>query len=71
MPRNPNPVPETGPAKPARPFKSAEKPVSLYPLSFKQAVVALLQLGPIPADLPAKSETPGADIRKDREGSRR
>jgi len=35
-----------------RPFKSAEKPVSLYPLSYKQAVEALLQVGPVKADGP-------------------
>lgn len=33
-----------------RPFKSAEKPVSLYPLSYKQALEALLQVGPVTAD---------------------
>lgn len=36
-----------------RSFKSAEKPVSLYPLSYKQALQALLQVGPIPVDPPA------------------
>lgn len=35
-----------------RPFKSAEKPVSLYPLSYKQALEALLQTGPLGADAP-------------------
>lgn len=30
-----------------RQFQSAEKPISLHPLSFKQALVALLQIGRI------------------------
>lgn len=60
MPRKPTPEPEAGAAKPARPFKSAEKPVSLYPLSFKQAVVALLQIGPIAGDSLSKTEPPEA-----------
>ena len=38
---------DTAGAKAPRPFSSAEKPGSLYPLSFKQAVVALLQVGPV------------------------
>ena len=71
MSRKPTPVPEAGTAKPARPFKSAEKPVSLYPLSFKQAVVALLQVGPIPGDVPTKAELPAAGKQGDRKGPRR
>lgn len=43
--------------KSPRPFKSAEKPVSLYPLSFKQAVIALLQLDP-----PQASPAPADDL---------
>ena len=42
--------------RPPRPFKSAEKPVSLHPLSFKQAVIALLQVGPIDRDEDPRSE---------------
>lgn len=38
--------PATRDRKAPRPFKSAEKPISLHPLSFKQALVALLQIGP-------------------------
>ncbi len=34
-------------------MKSAEKPVSLHPLSFKQAIVALLQVGPVDTDAPS------------------
>ena len=71
MRRKSTPVPETGASKPARPFKSAEKPVSLYPLSFKQAVVALLQVGPMPVDLPGEPELPDPGIREDGKGSRR
>lgn len=42
-------------AKPkARTFKSAEKPVSLHPLSLKQALEALLQVGPFGPDRAAK-----------------
>lgn len=36
-----------------RTFKSAEKPVSLHPLSYKQAVEALLLVGPLSAEPPA------------------
>ena len=46
--------------KAPRPLKSAEKPVSLYPLSFKQAIVALLQVGPIGNDAPSE-EAPDTD----------
>ena len=43
--------------RPPRPFKSAEKPVSLHPLSFKQAVIALLQVGPIDRDAEPQSKS--------------
>lgn len=42
--------------RPPRPFKSAEKPVSLHPLSFKQAVIALLQVGPADRDSESQPE---------------
>lgn len=42
--------------KTPRPFKSAEKPVSLHPLSFKDAVVALLQVGRLDDDPPSKGD---------------
>ena len=45
--------------KQPRPFKSAEKPISLHPLSFKQAVTALLQVGPL------DHETPKGDLASD------
>ena len=41
--------------RPPRPFKSAEKPVSLHPLSFKQAVIALLRVGRIDRDAEPRS----------------
>ena len=50
-----NPMADTAGVKAPRSFKSAEKPVSLYPLSFKQAVVALLQVGPVDNNGPAKA----------------
>ena len=46
---------ETAGAKAPRPIKSAEKPVSLHPLSFKQAIVALLQVGPVDTDAPSET----------------
>ena len=42
--------------KPPRPFKSAEKPVSLHPLSFKEAVVALLQVGRLDDDTRSRGD---------------
>ena len=45
-------MPRTDGKKPPRPFKSAEKPISLHPLSFKQAVTALLLVGPLEDDTP-------------------
>lgn len=48
-----------------RPFKSAEKPVSLYPLSYKQALQALLQVGPVTVDPPAEKPAPTAKSKGD------
>jgi hypothetical protein len=55
-----------------RPFKSAEKPVSLYPLSYKQALEALLQVGPVSVDPPADPGAPdpaASDSKTDLTGS--
>lgn len=43
-----------------RTHKSAEKPVSLYPLSFKQAVECLLKIKPRAIDARASKPTPSA-----------
>ena len=48
----------------SRPFKSAEKPVSLHPLSYKQALQALLQVGPLGADLRSDHAAENAVARK-------
>lgn len=44
-----------------RQFKSAEKPLSLHPLSFKEALVALLQVGPVDLDRPSDGPVTKAD----------
>lgn len=48
-----------------RPFKSAEKPVSLHPLSYKQALEALLQIGPVSVDPPADQANTSATNQDD------
>jgi len=47
--------------KKPRQFKSAEKPLSLHPLSFKEALVALLQVGPVELDRPSDRPATKAD----------